>query len=143
MTKSTLSNPQRIMRMRTGALVLGVALFGGACKDSFVPNYNNPVQQDYSVVKSRSQLQAQMTGLIDADRGSNDLGSIHDFEILVEETIGRDLYRLDNAEPRYITTPLGSTSPSKTNFIGSGIFTGPYRNIRYAELVDSAVSQSQ
>jgi hypothetical protein len=124
------------MRIRTSALAVAAMALLGACKDTAVPDYNNPSQSDYEVIKSRAQLQTQVTGLIDGDR------QLHDFEILVEETIGRDVYRLDGAEPRYITVPLGNPDIGNVNFMQTAIWNGPYTNIRSAKLLISATEKS-
>ena len=113
------------MHLRHGVLLGAVALLA-ACSEPTVPDFNNPVESDYTSLRTQAQLQALTTGLADGDRLS------HDFQILVNETMARDVYRLDGAESRYITQPLGA-SLSPTVFIGASIFTGPYRTIRSAE----------
>ena len=90
-----------------------------ACSDNRVPDFNAP---DLSPTLDPVQLQARATGLLSGDRGSQD------FEILILETMGRDVYRIDPAEPRYITNPLGTISPS--GFIGVATWTGPFNVIR-------------
>lgn len=115
----------RANRIKTGMLVAGIALLG-ACSESFVPDYNNPSEANYVRISSAAQLGSLITGLADGDR------LVTDFQILLDETIARDVYRLDGAESRYITQTLGATmSPSV--FIGTSVFTGPYRTIRSAE----------
>ena len=127
------------MKIRSGALVLAFAgaVSLGACSDVFVPDFDNPAQQDYAVIKTRAQLQSRAIGLLDNDRQT------HDFQILLDETIGRDVYRLDGAESRYITTPLGPTPMNNVNFVGTSIYTGPYRTIRDANLLIGAVEASE
>lgn len=90
-----------------------------ACTDNRVPDFNAP---DLSPTLDPVQLQARATGLLSGDRVS------HDFEILVLETMGRDVYRIDPSEPRYITNPLGTISAS--SFIGAATWTGPFGVIR-------------
>lgn len=124
------------MRIRTSALAVAAMALLGACKDTSVPDYNNPSQSDFEVIKSRSQLQSQITGLLDGDR------QLHDFQILVQETIGRDVYRLDGAESRYITAPLGPPDIGNVNFMQTAIWNGPYANIRTARLLISATEKS-
>ena len=116
--------------MKTRFLALALAAVTlGACDDSFVPDFNNPNELDYTVFTSRDGLQSAATGLADGDR------QLLDFQVLIQETIGRDVYRIDGSEPRYITSPLGSQNVSRTNFIGAAIWTGPYANIRTARLL--------
>jgi len=126
------------MKMRSGALLVALAGLAGlaACSDAFVPDFDNPAQEDYAVIQTRDQLQSRAVGLLDNDRQT------HDFQILIDETIGRDVYRLDGAESRYITTPLGPMPVGNTNFIGAGIYAIPYRTIRDANLLISAVTAS-
>jgi starch-binding outer membrane protein, SusD/RagB family len=116
--------------MKTRFLALALAAVTlGACDDSFVPDFNNPNELDYTVFTSRDALQSAVTGLADGDR------QLHDFQVLIQETIGRNVYRIDGSEPRYITSPLGSQNVSRTNFIGAAIWTGPYANIRTGRLL--------
>lgn len=122
---SILSRMNRQTRIRSGILLAGLALLS-ACSEPTVPDYNFPSEGDYLEIRSSAQLGSLITGLADGDRLS------HDFQILVDETMARDVYRLDGAESRYITQPLGA-SLSPTVFIGASIFTQPYRTIRSAE----------
>jgi hypothetical protein len=115
----------RHTRLRAAVVLVSLA-FIGACSESTVPDFNNPSEDNYQDIRSSAQLSAMITGLADADRLS------HDFQILSDETIARDVYRLDGAESRYITQPLGA-SLSPTVFIGAGVFTQPYRTIRSSE----------
>jgi hypothetical protein len=123
------------MKTRFLALALGAVTLG-ACNDAFVPDFNNPSESDFTVFTSRDQLQSAVTGLADGDR------QLHDFQILIQETIGRNVYRIDGSEPRYITSPLGSQNVSRVNFIGAAIWTGPYSNIRTGRLVVSGSDSS-
>ncbi|MDQ6827466.1 MAG: hypothetical protein M3081_01205 [Gemmatimonadota bacterium] len=124
------------MRRIALAVTMAVATaYAAGCKESVVPNLNGPTQDQFSVVNTRAQLQALATGLANADRAS------HGFEVLVFETIGRDLVRFDPAEPRYISRLLGATL-STSDFIGNSIWGGPYVNIRGVDLMIAAVSAS-
>lgn len=119
------------MRQRmTTMAVLALALLG-ACKDPVIPDYNNPVAG--GPITSQAQLQMQAAGLLAGDRAN------HGFEILILETMARDAYLIQGAEPRYISNPLGpKIDPS--NFIGSGIFTAQYRTIRGANELISGIT---
>ena len=64
------------MKTRFLALALGAVTLG-ACDDSFVPDYNNPNESDFTVFTSRDQLQSTATGLADGDR------QLHDFQVLI------------------------------------------------------------
>ena len=132
MPRSTHHETKTLMKITHGALLTGVVLLG-ACSEPTVSDYNNPGQEAYEVVSTRAQLEAQAVGLADVDRRS------HDFQILINETIGRNFYRMDGAEPRYISQTLRGSLPSNSNFIGSAVFTGPFRTIRSAEFLIKGV----
>jgi len=106
-------------RIRFVAAATTTLLALAACSDSRVQDFNAP---DLSPTLDPVQLQARASGLLAGDRGS------HDFEILILETMGRDVYRIDPSEPRYITNPLGTISAS--GFIGVATWTGPFNVIR-------------
>lgn len=133
MRMSTHHETKTLMKITHGALLAGIVLLG-ACTEPTVSDYNNPSEQDYSVIETGAQLESQAIGLADADRRS------HDFQILINETIGRDFYRMDGAEPRYITQTLRANTPANSNFIGGAVFTLPYRTIRSAEFFMDAVA---
>src|SRR5687768_5657460 len=103
---------RRIMRW---SAVLALTL-ASSCKDSFVPNLNDP--ELVPAVTSLAQIQAQVSGLLAGDREQ------HSFQILVMETLGRDAYRIDVADPRYIDMPFGAFNP------GAFLVDFPY-NVRY------------
>jgi hypothetical protein len=113
----------------TRALALASALIAGAaCSDEPIPNYNNPVIP--TVTPSSAALQAQVTGIAAGDREN------HAFQILIMETMGRDAYRIDAADPRYINNPLGQFNPSA--FVTNFLWNSHYRTVRSAnELVAS------
>jgi hypothetical protein len=118
--------------MRAAHICLALIALAGACTDSKVPNFNAP---DLSSTLDPVQLQERASGLLSGDRAS------HEFEILILETMGRDAYRIDPAEPRYITNPLGTVSPSA--FIGSSTWNPQYGVVRGAEeLIDVLPSAS-
>jgi hypothetical protein len=107
------------------ALLSTALLLGAACDQPTVPYYNNPSESDFTSITSLSQVQAMATGILAGDRGS--IGT----QIMYSETIARDIYRLDNAEPRYITELLGpSIDPS--NFLGGAVW--PYSTIHLADV---------
>ena len=109
------------MKIGYAGLVIGAALLG-ACKDSFVPNLNDPTLEP--TVTSAAQLQAQASGLLSGDREQ------HAFQILVLETMARDAYRIDIADPRYLDMPLGEFSPGA--FLVDFTWNVHYRTIRGA-----------
>ena len=112
------------------SLILLGALAGSvACSDSEIPNYNNPVLP--AVVSGSAALQSQATGIAAGDREN------HAFQILILETMGRDAYRIDAADPRYINNPLGQFNPSA--FVTNFLWNSHYRTIRSANELVSGV----
>jgi starch-binding outer membrane protein, SusD/RagB family len=108
--------------------LLGALLLVAACSDEEIPNYNNPVIP--TITPSVAALQSQVTGIAAGDREN------HAFQILILETMGRDAYRIDAADPRYINNPLGQFNPSA--FVTNFLWNSQYRTIRSAnELVAS------
>ena len=106
----------------------GIVLAAVACTDEEIPNYNNPVLP--GVVPSAAALQSQVTGIAAGDREN------HAFQILIMETMGRDAYRIDGADPRYINNPLGQFNPSA--FVTNFLWNSHFRTVRSAnELVSS------
>jgi hypothetical protein len=112
-------------------LIAGVALLT-ACSDSFVPNYNDPTLDP--VVRSAAQLQGQASGLLSGDREN------HAFQILILETMGRNAYRIDPADPRYINNPLSQFQPSA--FIANFLWNSHYRTVRSAQVLVRGIDAS-
>jgi starch-binding outer membrane protein, SusD/RagB family len=109
------------MKIGYAGLVICATLLG-ACKDSFVPNLNDPSLEP--TVGNAAQLQSQASGLLSGDREQ------HAFQILVLETMGRDAYRIDIADPRYLDMPLGTFQPGA--FLVDFTWNVHYRTIRGA-----------
>ena len=106
--------------------VLALAAASG-CKDALVPDYNNPTLG--GAVADAAQLQGRASGLVAGDREQAA------FEVLVLETMGRDAYRIDVADPRYLLQPLGQFSPGA--FLADFTWNVHYRTIRGAQLLAS------
>jgi starch-binding outer membrane protein, SusD/RagB family len=121
------------MSIRNRALVAAGAVMLAACTESVVPDYNNSTESEFAVVRTQAQLQQLATGILDVDRQT------HDFQILFDETIARDIFRIDGSEPRYVNQPLGANAMSSTIFVGQSVFNGPYRAIRSATNLINAV----
>jgi hypothetical protein len=111
-------------------LVLSLGLV--SCSDPVIPNYNNPVPA--AVISTMSELQSQATGIAAGDREN------HAFQILIMETMGRDAYRIDAADPRYINNPLGQFNPSA--FITNFLWNSHYKTIRSANDLTRAMAGS-
>jgi len=122
----------RLIRQLAVTAVPAVVLLGVGCSDPFIPDYNNPALP--SVIPSIDQLQNQVTGLVAGDREQ------HAFFILVLETMGRDAYRIDGADPRYIQMPLGQFSPGA--FLVDFTWNSTYRTILGAQRLTQGVEGS-
>ena len=122
------------MMKRTVALIAVLSLFG-ACKDSTgVPDLNNVSSSLLQSGLNRSSVQLLTTGLLRSDRGN--LG------IVFPETMARDIYRIDTAEPRYITELIGGPA-DPGGFAGAGMWGGFYAEIRAANnLIDNVGTAS-
>ena len=117
---------------RSARVAAALALLAAGCKDSFVPDYNNPTIAD--VVADAAQLQGQASGLLAGDRER------HAFQILVLETMGRNAYRIDVADPRFLLQPLGQFSPGA--FLVDFTWNSLYQTIRGAQLLTRGVDAS-
>ena len=132
--------PRHATRSPIGGLVRRLAIYGipavglfaFGCSDPMIPDYNNP--QLPSVIPSQDQLQNQVTGLIAADREQAA------FFVLVLETMGRNAYRIDVADPRYTSQPLGLFSPGA--FLVDFTWNSSYRTIAGAQLLALGVENS-
>jgi hypothetical protein len=117
---------------RAAALALALTAFS-ACKDSTgVPELNNITTDAISGGVDRSSTQLILTGLLDRDRGS--FGQRY---ITFASTMARDVYRLDSAEPRWVTELLVN-APDAGGFVGSGAFADFFNVIRTSNtLIDN------
>ncbi|MFL5580171.1 MAG: hypothetical protein ACJ8AO_07345 [Gemmatimonadaceae bacterium] len=118
-------------RLRHAALALAAAL-AAACKDSTVPNFNDP--ELGATITDRAQLQSQVSGLLAGDREQ------HAFQILILETMARDAYRIDVADSRYVLQPLGQFSPGA--FIADFTWNVRYRTVRGAQILAQGADAS-
>jgi len=124
--------------MRTRLLVLAVGLGClAACSDPNSPNLNSPSQNDYTTITDPGQVQNLVTGIVAGDRAT--IGG----EITFGEIIGRDLYELTSAEPRFVTEALGPVDPGidPSGFIGRSIW--PYGTIHLADIGIRGINAAQ
>ena len=121
-----------MMTKRTVALIADLALLG-ACKDSTgVPDFNNVSSSLIQGGLNASSVQLLMTGMLNEDRGN--LG------IIFPETMARDMYRIDPAEPRFISQLIGGPADPGA-FTGGGMWTGFWSEIRAANtIIDNIAS---
>jgi len=116
---------QQVPAVRYSKCVAAIVLLATACSDPTLPDFNNP--QLPPSIPTQVALQEQVTGTIAGDREQ------HAFTILVLETMGRDAYRIDGADPRYIQQPLGQFSPGA--FLVDFTWNSTYRTIRGSQLL--------
>lgn len=117
---------------RAAVLALALSVFG-ACKDSTgVPELNNITTDAIANGLDRSSTRLILTGLLDRDRGS--FGQRY---ITFSSTMARDVYRLDSAEPRWVTELLVN-APDAGGFVGASAFADFFNVIRTANtLIDN------
>lgn len=132
-TRSTAPRVAPTRRVGRAVLALVAALAAGACRDSIVPDYNNPSLEGVTVNPTRAQVQALASGLVVGNRAA--LGDqIRDLEI-----VGRDAYNLDAADPRWITEMLIELDPGG---FGGRHWAARYRNAKGADVMISAVNSA-
>jgi len=101
--------------------------FAAACKDNpAVPELNFIPAEILADGLDKQSAQLLMTGLLDRDRGS-----IDQRYMVFSTTMSRDIYRLDSAEPRYVTEVLVA-APDPGGFVGGSAFTNFFNVIRTA-----------
>jgi len=111
-------------RYSTIALALG-ALALGACKDNPVANSSDAPTVDALGTLTRTSMLQLTIGALAQDRTT-----INDIQFAIEGGIlGRDVYRVDASEPRYVTETLGG-NPDPGSFAGGRGFGGFYTAIR-------------
>jgi hypothetical protein len=91
-----------------------------------VPELNNIPADILANGMDKQSSQLLMTGLLDRDRGS-----IDQRYMVFSSTMSRDIYRLDSAEPRYVTEILVA-APDAGGFVGGSAFTNFFSVIRTA-----------
>ena len=123
MTSYTTHVARRLMTAAGAALLAA----GAACSDSTgVPDLNNVTTTTIAGGLNRVSAGSLLNGVLNGDRRNH--GFNH---IVFSETMARDVYNLDPAEPRFITELL-SVPPDAGGFIGAGDWNGWYNNIRSA-----------
>ena len=113
------------------AAVLAVLVQG--CKDTLVPDLNNPSLEGVVTNPTRAQVQTMARGVLDGNRTAQG-GYIRDFEIL-----GRDAYNLDAADPRWVTEMLIDLDPGG---FGARVWADRYRNVKGANVLIQGVATS-
>ena len=113
---------------RPVALAAALAAAAG-CKDSNIVNpLDAPTVETVSGALSRSSLQPLATGVLAQDRSAV-VGTVT--YVTLASMMGRDVYRIESSEPRYVSETLGG-NPDPGSFAGSGGFSAFYTAIRAA-----------
>lgn len=112
-------------------IALAAATFAGvACKDSTVVRpVDAPTVEAVAGALTRASLQPLATGVLAQDRAA--LSGIGNTYLILAPILGRDFYRIDASEPRYVSETLGG-NPDPGSFAGGGGFTAFYTAIRAA-----------
>jgi hypothetical protein len=114
-----------MIKHKIAPIVAGLALFGAGCdRTPTVPNLNNPSVEDYSGSLTNDKLGVLLVGVLSQQR--TEIGQRY---LSFTTTLGRDVWRMDASEPRYLTETLEST-PARGGFVGGGIFTDFYVALR-------------
>src|SRR5436190_14256982 len=125
------------MKRQLSTLVASAALLA-ACNDATgVPDLNNVSAETLSGALTTASAQLLTTGLLNQYRNS----AIGNY-IVFPETMARDAYRLDKADPRFITEIIGSVQPDPAAFTGAGLYTGFFVGIRSANTLITAVKNA-
>jgi hypothetical protein len=114
------------MKRYTTIVLAATALVVAGCKDNPVANpIDAPTVDALSGPLTRITLQQLATGALAQDRGSANA-----FAYAIEPGIwGRDVYRIDASEPRFVQETLGG-NPDPGSFAGGGQWGGFYTAIR-------------
>ena len=118
--------------LHASCLALIAVLLQG-CKDTLVPDLNNPSLEGIVTNPTRAQVQTMARGVLDGNRATQG-EYIRDFEIL-----GRDAYNLDAADPRWVTEMLIDLDPGG---FGARVWGNRYRNIKGANVLIQGVATS-
>lgn len=127
-----MTNAIRTVVRRAAGLALAVTALN-ACKDTAVPDLNNPSLEGIITNPTRAQVETMARGILDGNRTSQG-GYIRDLEI-----IGRDAYDLDGSDPRWVTELLINLDPGG---FGARHWGDRYRNVKSANVLISAVATS-
>jgi starch-binding outer membrane protein, SusD/RagB family len=119
------------MKRYTTIVLAAAALVAAGCKDNPVANpIDAPTVDALSGPITRVTLRQLATGVMAQDRAS-----VTGFAYAIEPGIfGRDVYRIDASEPRFVQETLAS-NPDPGSFSGSGNWAGFYTALRAANNV--------
>jgi starch-binding outer membrane protein, SusD/RagB family len=118
--------------------VLGASLLlpASGC-DLDVPDLNNPGIDQLEDNPTPSGISAASTGLLIGSRGNFAQANGYVAQLGI---LGREAYNFDQADPRFINELLkGQLNPGSP--FGGNFWTGPYANIRVADIIVRVVDQ--
>ncbi len=123
------------MKKYTTIALTAVAFAAVACKDSTVVRpVDAPTVESLAGALTRSSLQPLATGVLAQDRAAYSVTTT----LVLAPIMGRDLYRIDTSEPRYVSETLGG-NPDPGSFAGGGGFAAFYTAIRAANNLQKAL----
>lgn len=126
-----------MIKHRIVPFVAGLAILGSACdRTPTVPNLNNPSVEDFAGALTNDKLQLLLVGVLSQQRAAVGMRYIS-----FTTTLGRDAWRMDASEPRYLTETLEST-PARGGFVGGGLFTDFYVSIRASNNILSSINNT-
>jgi len=128
----TTTRRARHLALHAAGLLAALGTVQG-CKDTLVPDLNNPSLEGIISNPTRAQVQTMARGILDGNRTAQG-GFIRDLEI-----IGRDAYNLDAADPRWVTELLINLDPGG---FGGRHWGDRYRNVKGADIMITSVSSS-
>ena len=124
------------MKKYTTIALTAVAFAAVACKDSTVVRpVDAPTVESLSGALTRSSLQPLATGVLAQDRSAVQGTPTY---LVLAPIMGRDFYRVDTSEPRYVSETLGG-NPDPGSFAGGGGFSAFYVAIRAANNLQKAL----
>src|SRR5438046_10067555 len=126
------------MKRYTTLLLGAAALVAAGCKDNPVANpIDAPTVDALTGPLTRVTLQQLATGALAQDRASANV-----FAYAIEAGIfGRDVYRIDASEPRFVQETLGG-NPDPGSFAGGGAWGGYYTAMRAENTLITALGNA-
>lgn len=123
------------MKRYTTIALAAAALVAAGCKDNPVANpIDAPTVEALSGPLTKPSLQFIATGVLAQDRAAANV-----FAYAIEAGIfGRDVYRIDASEPRFVQETLGG-NPDPGSFAGGGAWAAYYTAIRAENSVLSSL----
>lgn len=120
------------------SLVLFTALAGSltACEID-VPDLNNPSIDDLETNPTEASVSAACTGLLIGNRRNMAQANGYVAQLGI---LGREAYNFDQADPRFIGELLEGNLSQGSPF-GGNFWTGPYANIRLANIIQRVSPQ--